>query len=77
MIHARLSYLSEIFLRDETAPVLGQSGFCYILAQDLRERPLVDSIITDFVKDGRGNPWLQNKPTTKVYTANLAIRVVE
>ena len=74
---SRSSYLVEVILADKAAPMLRQSVPCLGLAQDVRQCPLVDSTVSHFIKERRGDPWLYHKPTAKVNTANFVAVVVK
>ena len=67
----------EVILADKAAPMLRQSVPGLGLAQDVRQCPLVDSTVSHFIKERRGDPWLYHKPTAKVNTANLVAVVVK
>ena len=55
---SRIGYLVEVILVHKAAPMLGQSGSGLVLAQDVRQCPLVDSTVSHLVKKRRSDPWL-------------------
>ena len=79
MIKAIVGNFGEVVLGDPGVPVILQSGRCSVLAEGLRVSVLVNDCIArgPLLKDGRSNPWLEDKPASQVDTTDFVVLVVE
>ena len=69
----------EVVLCDERVPVIVQSPRGLIFAKGLCIGILIDDgpAVCPLVEEGWSDPWLQNKPTAKVYSVYFLTVVVE
>jgi hypothetical protein len=55
----------------------GESVVALVLTVLLAKRVLVNDIVWGSLEDARSDPWLKDKPSAKVDTANLVLAKVE
>ena len=76
MIQSRACDLIEVVLCDPRVPVVLQIRLGLALAKGLCISIFIDHV-TAQREDGRGNPWLKDKPAAEVHAADFIIAVVE
>ena len=79
VVESSIGDLPEVVGSNPRVPVLSKTVRCFLWPKCLAVCELVDDGLTagPFIEDGRRDPWLQDKPATKVDAVHLVVVVVE
>lgn len=77
MVHTGSTDLLKISGGDEAVPMLGQQAVGGVFAQALGEGVFIDGGFSSFLEQRRGNPGLEDKPSSEVDASHLVVVVIK